>query len=176
MNQLKEFSALKADCEDKPLPVMGSNLYDIEKIVDMSYLARSLAQRFWPGALTIISPCKDNNLSKKVMAGGSSLAVRIPANICAQTLLRSCKYLIGTSANVSGSKPCTSPFDILSSGLSGFDILLDGGKLERGIESTVVEVTGSKARILREGAIEFDKVYKAISEILNVRPELSHER
>ena len=70
----------------------------------------------------------------------------------------------------------TSPFDILSSGLSGFDILLDGGKLERGIESTVVEVTGSKARILREGAIEFDKVYKAISEILNVRPELSHER
>ncbi len=39
-----------------------------------------------------------------------------------------------------------------------------------------MEVTGSKARILREGAIEFDKVYKAISEILNVRPELSHER
>ena len=69
---------IKDRSEDKPLPIMGSNISDIEKLVHMSSLAKSLAQHFWPGALTIVSPCKDNNISRRVMAGGDNLAVRIP--------------------------------------------------------------------------------------------------
>lgn len=157
---------IKGRSDDKPLPVMGSNINDIENIADMSFLAKALAQNFWPGALTIVAPCKDKNISKKVMAGGNTLAVRVPNNPCAQTLLGSCKYLIGTSANISGTKPCISPADILSSGLSGFDILLDGGVIGSGIESTVVEVIDSAVRILREGAIASGKVYNVISDIL----------
>lgn len=167
---------IKDRSEDKPLPIMGSNISDIEKLVHMSSLAKSLAQHFWPGALTIVSPCKDNNISRRVMAGGDNLAVRIPGSTCTQTLLRFCKYLIGTSANVSGRKPCTSSFEVLSSGLSGFDLILDGGVLGGGIESTIVEVIDSKVRILREGVVKSDKIYEVVSQVLNARPEIRNER
>lgn len=166
---------IKDRSEDKPLPVMGYSISDIEKLVHMSPLAKSLAQYFWPGALTIVSPCKDNNISRRVMAGGDNLAVRIPGNRCTQSLLRLCKYLIGTSANVSGRKPCTSSYEVLSSGLSGFDLVLDGGALGGGIESTVIEVIDSKVRILREGVIKSDKVYDTVSKILYTRPKIRNE-
>ena len=166
---------IKDRSEDKPLPVMGYSISDIEKLVHMSPLAKSLAQYFWPGALTIVSPCKDNNISRRVMAGGDNLAVRIPGNRCTQSLLRLCKYLIGTSANVSGRKPCTSSYEVLSSGLSGFDLVLDGGALEGGIESTIIEVIDSNVRILREGVIKSDKVYDTVSKILYTRPKIRNE-
>jgi len=166
---------IKDRSEDKPLPVMGYSISDIEKLVHMSPLAKSLAQYFWPGALTIVSPCKDNNISRRVMAGGDNLAVRIPGNRCTQSLLRFCKYLIGTSANVSGRKPCTSSYEVLSSGLSGFDLVLDGGALEGGIESTIIEVIDSNVRILREGVIKSDKVYDTVSKILYTRPKIRNE-
>ena len=166
---------IKDRSEDKPLPVMGYSISDIEKLVHMSPLAKSLAQYFWPGALTIVSPCKDNNISRRVMAGGDNLAVRIPGNRCTQALLRFCKYLIGTSANVSGRKPCTSSYEVLSSGLSGFDLVLDGGALGGGIESTVIEVIDSNVRILREGVIKSDKVYDTVSKILYTRPKIRNE-
>ena len=166
---------IKDRSEDKPLPVMGYSISDIEKLVHMSPLAKSLAQYFWPGALTIVSPCKDNNISRRVMAGGDNLAVRIPGNRCTQSLLRLCKYLIGTSANVSGRKPCTTSYEVLSSGLSGFDLVLDGGALEGGIESTIIEVIDSNVRILREGVIKSDKVYDTVSKILYTRPKIRNE-
>ena len=166
---------IKDRSEDKPLPVMGYSISDIEKLVHMSPLAKSLAQYFWPGALTIVSPCKDNNISRRVMAGGDNLAVRIPGNRCTQSLLRLCKYLIGTSANVSGRKPCTSSYEVLSSGLSGFDLVLDGGALGGGIESTIIEVMDSNVRILREGVIKSDKVYDTVSKILYTRPKIRNE-
>jgi L-threonylcarbamoyladenylate synthase len=166
---------IKDRSEDKPLPVMGYSISDIEKLVHMSPLAKSLAQYFWPGALTIVSPCKDNNISRRVMAGGDNLAVRIPGNRCTQSLLRFCKYLIGTSANVSGRKPCTTSYEVLSSGLSGFDLVLDGGALGGGIESTIIEVIDSNVRILREGVIKSDKVYDTVSKILYTRPKIRNE-
>jgi L-threonylcarbamoyladenylate synthase len=166
---------IKDRSEDKPLPVMGYSISDIEKLVHMSPLAKSLAQYFWPGALTIVSPCKDNNISRRVMAGGDNLAVRIPGNRCTQSLLRFCKYLIGTSANVSGRKPCTSSYEVLSSGLSGFDLVLDGGALGGGIESTIIEVIDSNVRILREGVIKSDKVYDTVSKVLYTRPKIRNE-
>lgn len=166
---------IKDRSEDKPLPVMGYSISDIEKLVHMSPLAKSLAQYFWPGALTIVSPCKDNNISRRVMAGGDNLAVRIPGNSCTQSLLRFCKYLIGTSANVSGRKPCTSSYEVLSSGLSGFDLVLDGGALGGGIESTIIEVIDSNVRILREGVIKSDRVYDTVSKILYSRPKIRNE-
>jgi L-threonylcarbamoyladenylate synthase len=166
---------IKDRSEDKPLPVMGYSISDIEKLVHMSPLAKSLAQYFWPGALTIVSPCKDNNIPRRVMAGGDNLAVRIPGNRCTQSLLRFCKYLIGTSANVSGRKPCTSSYEVLSSGLSGFDLVLDGGALGGGIESTIIEVIDSNVRILREGVIKSDKVYDTVSKVLYTRPKIRNE-
>ena len=63
----------------------------------------------------------------------------------------------------------------MSSGLSGFDLVLDGGALGGGIESTIIEVIDSNVRILREGVIKSDKVYDTVSKILYSRPKIRNE-
>jgi L-threonylcarbamoyladenylate synthase len=159
---------IKGRDQKKALPILGSNIGDIERIVQLNPIAKTLAQHFWPGALTIVSPCIDDNISKQVIAGGDKLAVRIPDNKCTRDLISSCKFLIGTSANFSGQEPCISSSDIISSGISGYDALLDGGILVKGRESTIVEVLDSDMRILRHGAIKSDKIYEVVSTVLKI--------
>ena len=76
-SQLKGFSKLRIVARINHYQLWDTALA-ILSLVHMSRLAKSLAQYFWPGALTIVSPCKDNNISRRVMAGGDNLAVRIP--------------------------------------------------------------------------------------------------
>ncbi len=159
---------IKGRNQNKALPILGSNVGDIERLVHMSPIAKTLAQHFWPGPLTIVSPCIDGNISKRVTAGGEKLAVRIPSNTCTRNLISLCKYLIGTSANISGREPCTSSFDMLNSGISGYDVFLDGGVLVKGRESTIVDVLDSDIRILRQGAIKTDKIYEVVSTVLSI--------
>lgn len=159
---------IKGRDQKKALPILGSDIGDIERLVQMNIIAKTLAQHFWPGALTIVSPCIDDNISKQVIAGGDKLAVRIPDNKCTRDLISGGKFLVGTSANLSGKEPFLSSSDILSSGISGYDALLDGGVLVKGRESTIVEVLDSDMRILRHGAIQSDKIYQVISTVLKI--------
>jgi L-threonylcarbamoyladenylate synthase len=147
----------------KPMPILASTIADIEKIVYLDKTGRLLARRFWPGGLTIVSKRTDMNISSKISAGQKTLAVRIPNNRCTLSLLGECRYLVGTSANISGGKINKSPSDILSSELDNFDALLDGGILENGIESTIIEISDSKIYLIREGAIRLDEISRAIA-------------
>ena len=154
---------IKGRDEKKPLPVLAYSIQDAEKIVSLGRAGRMLAEKYWPGALTIVAPLVDKKVSRRVTAG-SSLAVRVPANRCILSLLQQCKYLVGTSANISGGKSSKSAQQVLVSGLDGFDALLDGGPVG-GVESTIVDMTGAKAKILREGAIKSSEVLKRIAEV-----------
>jgi L-threonylcarbamoyladenylate synthase len=81
-------------------------------------------------------------------------------------LLKHCKYLVGTSANRSGEKPPKSASEVMSSSLDDFDALLDGGTVEKGIESTIVDISDSTSpKVIREGAIRSDEVYKVLDAI-----------
>jgi L-threonylcarbamoyladenylate synthase len=113
--------------------------------------------------LTIISPIKDENISTKVTAGKMSIGVRIPDNKCILSLLRHCKYLVGTSANKSGENPSKSSSEVISSSLHGFDALLDGGTVEKGVESTIVDLLDSTPKIIREGAITSQEIYRVLA-------------
>lgn len=156
---------IKGRNEKKPLPVLAFSTQDAEKIISLGKSGRILASKFWPGALTIAAPIVDNSISSKVIAGNTSLAVRIPANKCILSLLRHCKYIVGTSANLSGKKSPTSAQQVIDSGLDGFDVLLDGGKVEGGVESTIVDVTGTEPKILREGAIKSAEVFGVLGKV-----------
>ncbi|WP_331002692.1 L-threonylcarbamoyladenylate synthase [Nitrososphaera sp.] len=153
--------AIKGREEKKPLPVLVGSISDAESIVSLGPNGRALAERFWPGALTIVAPLKDRNISPGVTAGKSNLAVRMPANRYILSVLKTCKYLVGTSANASGKGAPRDAQSALQS-LSGFDaILVDKGPLG-GRESTVVDVSGPSLRIVREGAISAGAVRKAM--------------
>ena len=150
----------------KPLPILASRIEDVEKIVSLGKIGKLLARKYWPGALTIVSPLKDNNISAQLTAGKNSIGVRIPNNKCTQLLLEHCKYLAGTSANKSGEKPPKSASEVRSSDLDHFDALLDGGTVEKGIESTIVDIADANTpKIIREGAIKSEELYKVLATI-----------
>ena len=156
--------AIKGRDEKKPVPVLAHSMADTEKLVSLGDAGRALAKKYWPGALTIVAPVKDNGISRKVTAGGDSLAVRVPANKCVLSLLKQCKYLVGTSANPSGSAPLKSAQEVLDSLLWGYDALLDGGPVRKGVESTVVDIT-RKPKILRKGAIKASEVKELLGRL-----------
>jgi L-threonylcarbamoyladenylate synthase len=156
--------AIKGRDKKKPLPVLTFNVQNAERIVSLGRTGRILAERYWPGALTIIAPVIDQRISTKIMAGSSSLAVRVPNNKCALLLLSYCRYLVGTSANLSGRMALKSAQEVLDSGLEGYDALLNGGTVENGIESTIVNVEG-KPKIVREGAIKSSEVIQLLGQI-----------
>src|SRR5918996_3322259 len=127
---VKRIFTIKGRNEKKPLPVLTYSMQDAERIVSLGRTGWTLAERFWPGALTIVAPIIDRRISPRVMGGGSSLAVRVPANHCVLLLLSHCRYLIGTSANLSGERALKSAQEVLDSQLEGYEALLDGGAVE----------------------------------------------
>jgi L-threonylcarbamoyladenylate synthase len=161
---VKRIFTIKGRDEKKPLPVLAYSMQNAERIVSLGRAGRTLAEKYWPGALTIVAPIIDRRISPTVMAGSSSLAVRVPANNCVLMLLNHCTYLVGTSANLSGKRGLKSVQEVLDSQLEGYDALLDGGTVEKGVESTIVSVEG-KPKILREGAIKSMEISQLIGRI-----------
>jgi L-threonylcarbamoyladenylate synthase len=156
---VKRVFSIKGRAQGKSLPVLAGSIGDAESIVSLGPAGKRLAERFWPGALTIVAPLKDTKMSASVTAGKRSLAVRVPANRCTLRLLEKCRYLVGTSANLSGRG---APKDALSVSLSGFDAMLVDKEPLGGTESTVVDVSGGAIEILRQGALSEDVIRKAL--------------
>jgi L-threonylcarbamoyladenylate synthase len=115
--------------------------------------AQDLATRFWPGPLTLVLPRTDA-VPDEVTAGGPTVAVRAPAHPAARALLeRVGAPLAGPSANRSEHVSPTTAAHVLRDLNGRIDAVLDGGRCSVGIESTVVAVEPSGARILRKGAV-----------------------
>ncbi len=151
---------IKSRSREKQLPVLLRDQAIAENFVNLGPDGRALAEKFWPGPLTIVAPLREQRISQMISVGSESLGVRVPAHRCTLALLTRCHYLVGTSANVSGGPSSKSPEDIRSSGLEGFDVLLDGGKVMGGVGSTVYDIQAR--RIIRKGVIS----EKAILETL----------
>lgn len=102
--------------------------------------AKTLAQAFWPGALTMVLPRReDAGLAAAVSAGLPTVALRCPAHPVMQALLRTCGLpLAAPSANRSGGVSPTSAAHVSASLGDRVDLILDGGETEQGIESTII--------------------------------------
>lgn len=114
--------------------------------------AQVLAEKHWPGALTIIitrHPDVPDNLSPLPTIG-----VRIPDHPAAIALLKQTGPLAVTSANLSGQPNTTTAQEVLAQIGDRVDLILDGGKTPGGVPSTVVDLTGDEPKILREGPVK----------------------
>jgi len=140
----------------KLLPLLGYSLDELEKIAVFTTEMKKIIEKFWPGPITLIVELKDDKI-KQSMKLKDRIAVRIPKNECALSLLKECRIIIGTSANISGSKSFTDPDDC-EKNLVGYDILVDGGKIPGGDESTIIEFYGNKLKILRKGSISEEEI------------------
>ena len=142
---------IKKRGESKNLPVLGYSKKEISKIAIFDKLSNKIADRFWPGPITLVLKLKDDEI-RKSMKLDSKIAVRVPNHPCVLSLLKECKIIVGTSANYSGNTPFSDSKDVLKN-FSGFDIFLDGGKIPNSNESTVVEIVEDGLKILRPGKI-----------------------
>ena len=105
-------------------------------------------EKHWPGPLTLIF-IKNDAVPKIVCGGTNKVGIRIPDHKVPQTLMEECGPLVATSANLSGKPAPISAQDVSIDA----DLLLDGGKIEHGLASTVVDVTQTPPLILRQGNI-----------------------
>jgi len=122
--------------------------------------ARALADRFWPGPLTLILTRQpDCPIARLTSAGLDRIALRVPAHPAARELLaRFGGPVAAPSANPSGRISPTRA-DHVMAGLAGrVDLILDGGRCDSGVESTVIDCSGDRAVILRPGGVTRDDV------------------
>jgi len=148
---------IKGREKTKQLPILGYSKKDIEKIVYFDKLSEKIANKFWPGPVTLILNVKDLKI-KKSLGIDNKIAVRIPNHPCVLSLLEKCRLLVGTSANLSGLTPFDDSKEIQGR-FSGYDLLLDGGKISDSRESTIVEVVNNKPKILREGKVKSESLF-----------------
>ncbi|MGK4000100.1 L-threonylcarbamoyladenylate synthase [Sorangium sp. So ce1024] len=121
--------------------------------------AERLAQAMWPGPLTLIVARRPDRVADEVTAGGPTVAIRVPAHPVARALLEAARLPIAApSANRSTAiSPTTA--DHVDKSLGGrIDAIVDGGPTAVGIESTIVDVTRSPARLLRPGHVAADAI------------------
>ncbi len=142
---------IKKRNETKNLPVLGYSKEEISRIVVFDKISSRIADRFWPGPVTLVLKLRDKEI-KKSMNLDDSIAVRVPNHTCTLSLLKECKLIVGTSANYSGNPPSSDSKEVLKS-FSGFDVFLDGGRISNSNESTVVEILKGDLKILRRGEI-----------------------
>lgn len=118
--------------------------------------ARKLMRAFWPGPMTLIFP-KSPRVPREVTAGLDTVAVRMPSHPVARALISAAQTPIAApSANRSGRPSPTTAAHVLEDMEGRIPLILDGGPCEVGLESTVVDVTGARPRILRPGGITLE--------------------
>ncbi len=139
-----------------PLIVHVSDLAAAERIGLFDAQARELAATHWPGPLTLVVPLRaESGIATIVTAGLATIALRVPAHPAMQALLKACnRPLAAPSANASGLISPTRASHVRASLDGRIPLILDGGATERGIESTIVAVTGGPLRLLRRGPID----------------------
>lgn len=151
---VKNIYAAKGRPSDNPLIV---HIADKEAVYELASEvpdnAKKLAEKFWPGPLTMIMK-KSEMVPKYITGGLDTVAVRMPANAIALELIkRSGVYVAAPSANLSG-KPSTTTAEHVINDLKGrIDMIIAAKESQVGIESTIVDVSGEVPIILRPGAI-----------------------
>lgn len=125
---------------------------------------KSLIDKFWPGPLTIVAE-KISIVPEIVTSGMQTVAVRMPSNTIALELIREAGIPVAApSANLFGKLSPTMPQHVQKQ-LKGVDYLLDGGKTQIGVESTIISISDKNTRMLRPGAITFEQLQEIIPEI-----------
>ena len=142
---------IKKRKKTKPFPILGISKTELEKIAEFNTLEEKIAEKFWPGQVTLVLKVKDEKIRQSLCLD-KKIAVRVPNNQCVLSLLKECKLLVGTSANISGTTPFTDPNEC-SKNLTKYDLLIDGGIIPSQSESTIVEIIGGNIKILREGNV-----------------------
>jgi L-threonylcarbamoyladenylate synthase len=150
--------AIKQRPRSQAIPLLLADPADLALVSSVvSLRASTFAQRYWPGGLTLVVPAAPH-LSAELLAGGTSVAVRVPDHPALRNLIaRLGRPLAATSANLHGhANPVTAQNVVAQLG-HRLPLVLDGGPTPGDVPSTIVDLTGATPRVLRQGTLVLDE-------------------
>lgn len=152
---------IKGRQKNLPLPLLVAEMSQVYEVArEVPDIALLLARRFWPGGLTIVLH-KSNIVSDLIAGGGDTVAVRMPAHPVPIALIKGVNApVVGTSANLSGANSALSADEVQLQLGNKVDYIIRAGHLTGGVESTIIDVTGKRPKILRRGAVPEEEVLK----------------
>ena len=138
-----------------PLIVHFFDVASAQSQAEFDARAEELAAQFWPGPLTMVLPLRSgSSIARLATAGLDTIAVRVPAHPVARALLNAAaRPIAAPSANRSGRISPTAPIHVAEEMGDRVDMILAAGRTPVGLESTIVDLTGAEARLLRPGAV-----------------------
>jgi L-threonylcarbamoyladenylate synthase len=150
---LELINALKGR-DGKPILVLASDPEDAGRLIaEKTQTFQLLAARHWPGALTLVAAARAG-APELLTAGTGTIGVRLPNDAEARAIVRACGGLLtATSANPAGRPPARTAREVADYFPEGFGLVIDGGATRPELPSTVIDVTGTRPRLIREGVV-----------------------
>ena len=140
----------------KPFPLMVADLKQLEEVAYIGNRERRIAQKYTPGALTLVLKRKDT-VSRESVNGFDTIAIRIPDDRFVLKLLKKAGPMFVTSANISGMPAACNEKEVLRQ-LDGRIEAVVRGKAGTGVASTIIDCTGEELKCLREGTISYKEI------------------
>ena len=163
---IKIFQA-KGRPQDNPLILHVAEPAEMEKFChDIPRAAYALAEKFWPGPLTMVLPARDI-VPRRTTAGLDTVAVRCPDSPVTRQIIRlSGVPIAAPSANISGKPSTTTAQHVLHDHNGKIDAIVDGGPCRVGVESTIVDLTDERPRLLRPGGITPEQLLEVLGDLV----------
>ena len=162
---LQRIKQLKGREAGKPILVVISDIDQIERFIsERSHAFDLLAERFWPGAVTLIGKAA-KAVPEEITAGTETIGIRLPDDDAVRAFVRSCGgALTATSANPSGEKPARTAEEVESYFGAAVDFIVDGGAAQADHPSTVVDAAGPEPKLIREGAVPWSEICELMAQ------------
>ena len=156
---VRTIKELKGREDAKPILLVISDRDQVERFIEKpSKDFDRLAERFWPGALTLISKALPE-VPEEITAGTRTVGIRLPDDEDVRNLVRACGgALTATSANPSDQQPAKTAQEVADYFPSGIDLIIDGGTSQSDQPSSVVDASGAGFRLVREGTISWSEI------------------
>jgi len=166
-NAVREIFRVKGRPQDNPLILHIAGPEDIERFAHgVPQAAYTLAEKFWPGPLTMVLPARAN-VPRRTTGGLDTVGLRCPDCDVTREIIRLAGVPIAApSANISGKPSTTTAQHVLDDHEGKIPLIVDGGPCRVGVESTIVDLTGRRPRLLRPGGIGPEELLAVLGDLV----------
>jgi L-threonylcarbamoyladenylate synthase len=160
---VRKIKQLKGREDQKPILIVISEQHQIDRLItERTRSFSALAERFWPGPLTLIGKAAEQ-VPDEITAGTGTVGVRLPGDEKVRALVRECGgALTATSANPSDQMPAKTAQKVQKYFGDAIELIVDGGPARSDLPSTVVDVSELEPRLIREGVIAWADIQSAL--------------